>query len=78
MTKTIRRIEAQIPITTKKKRVAAYARVSLIPNGWRIPFQHKSVITARLSREIPVGNMREFSQTTASAARAQTERNSSA
>ena len=29
MTKTIRRIEAQIPITTKKKRVAAYARVSL-------------------------------------------------
>ena len=29
MTKTIRRIEAQIPITTRKKRVAAYARVSL-------------------------------------------------
>ena len=29
MAKTIRKIEAQAPIMTKKKRVAAYARVSM-------------------------------------------------
>ena len=46
MAKTVRRIEAKSAVDTARKRVAAYARVSMETIGWNTRFRDRSAIIA--------------------------------